>query len=276
MPEARGAARGGGGRESEGAAVEWVGAKYSRERLMQIAKRPVSMRRPLDLPPIFCRDEPGNLAEVAKNERSARRKEEKERERERKEGKGGGRGGREERDPGRAEFFGRAAGQGGVAPGRTQGGAGIGGGGAPPRGAGGASAEERHRMMMEEVERERAAFAAERAQKKSDATAAMAASGQPAEHGTQHSVFGGGPGGFDQQHPDVLDKLFATGTRGGGTDEPMTAAMGDMSLQIPLPAVVPPEESPSKFLKSRAGRWSLPPPRTATHACTPARPQPLP
>jgi hypothetical protein len=101
---------GGGGREGGGRGVgeggvqvEWVGAKYSRERLLELSKSPAALRRPADLPLHFCKDEPGNLTERCKNERAARRKDEREKEKERKEGKAG-KGGREPRE---GEFMGR-------------------------------------------------------------------------------------------------------------------------------------------------------------------------
>ena len=74
-------------------------------------------------------------------------------------------------------------------------------------------------------------------------------------------MFGDSIGGLgsaaDGSGQGILDMLFVGG-RGVGGEDDVTAGMGDLSVQIPLPAVVPPEASPSKFATSRAGRWFSP------------------
>lgn len=253
------------GREVGGAAVEWVGAKYSRERLMELSKCALALRRPPGIPLEFCKGEPDNLAERSKIERAARRKEERDKEKERKEKNA--KGGREPRGDG--ETTGRL-GRGDI--GRELGAVGRGGHGGPgsqpglglpAAGRGGAlaaghmSAADRHRMMQEEVERERAAFAATRNQQKADDAARRTAAGIPTNLHVNRSVFGNSMGsmscGEDGGGQVTIDMLFERGRSVGGDD--LTAGIGEMSIQIPLPSVVPPEASPSKFAKSRAGRW---------------------
>jgi len=247
-----------GDRDGEGVGpMDWTGAKYSREKMFELSKSAAALRRPADIPLQFCRDEPGNLAERSKNERAARRKEEREKEKERKDK--GAKGGREPRGDGevlsRGDFVSRELA-------RDDGRSGRGGepqrsaqpSGPPAGGRGGASAEDRHKLMMEEVERERAAFAAVRNQQKAEVIARKTAAGISTTLNVNRSVFGdnmGGMGGDSGQ--GILEMLM-----GGGGDEGINAGMGDMSIQIPLPSVVPPEASPSKFAKSRAGRWFSP------------------
>lgn len=242
----KGGTRPGSDREAGDSVTEWVGAKYTREQLLELAKSPAALRRPHQIPIQFCRNEPGNLAERSMNERAARKKAEREREKERKEK--GPKGGRETK--GEADIMGR----GDFASARPA------GGGA---GSGAMSAEDRHRMMMEEVERERAAFAAARNQQKADDVARRNAAGMSESLELNRSVFDGnnappnavlGASGKDGGQ-GILDMLFEG--RQCGDDE-MNAGIGDMSLSIPLPSVVPPEASPSKFAASRAGRWFSP------------------
>jgi hypothetical protein len=223
----------------------WVGAKYSRHTLLELAKSAAALRRPPDIPLQFCRDEPGNLAERAKNERAARRKDERDKEKERKDK--GGKGGREMRGEGEVGFArGAERGQG---PGP---GAAVGRGEAVTTG-------DQHRLKMEEVERERAAFAAVRNQQKADDMARKAAGGATAALDVNRSVFGDSISGLgsaaDGGGQGILDMLFVGG-RGVGGEDDVTAGMGDLSVQIT--AVVPPEASPSKFATSRAGRWFSP------------------
>ena len=115
-------------------------------------------------------------------------------------------------------------------------------------------------MMMEEVERERAAFAAARNQQKADDVARRKVAGMPEALDLNRSVFdapsqpANAPSGCNDSQ-GILEMLFE-GRPGG--DDSIGAAVDDMSLQIPLPAVVPPEASPSKFATSRAGRWFSP------------------
>jgi hypothetical protein len=255
------------GREVGGAAVEWVGAKYSRERLMELSKCALALRRPPGIPLEFCKGEPDNLAERSKIERAARRKEERDKEKERKEKNA--KGGRESRGEGEATGrlgrgdIGRelaAVGRGGHPHGGPGSQPGL---GLPAAGRGGAlaaghmSAADRHRMMQEEVERERAAFAATRNQQKADDVARRTAAGIPTNLDVNRSVFGNSMGsmscGDDGGGQITIDMLFERGRSVGGDD--ITAGIGEMSIQIPLPSVVPPEASPSKFAKSRAGRW---------------------
>ena len=239
--------RGGVDRESGEGVAEWVGAgaKYTREQLLELAKSPAALRRPPDVPLQFCRNEPGNLAERSVSERAARRKAEREREKERKEK--GPKSGREMK--GEGDVMGRG----------DFGSARPAGGGA---GRGALSAEDRHRMMMEEVERERAAFAAARNQQKADDVARRKVAGMPEALDLNRSVFDThtqppkAPPGGNENSKGILDMLFE-GRPGGGEDG-ISAGVDDMSLQIPLPAVVPPEASPSKFATSRAGRWFSP------------------
>jgi hypothetical protein len=229
-------------------AQDWVGAKYSRHTLLELAKSAAALRRPPDIPLQFCRDEPGNLAERAKNERAARRKDERDKEKERKDK--GVKGGREMRGEGDVGFArGAERGQ-GAGPGAAGGGRGE-----------AVTTGDRHRLMMEEVERERAAFAAVRNQQKADDMARKAVGGAPASLDVNRSVFEDSIGGLgsaaEGSGQGILDMLFVGG-RGVGGEDDVTAGMGDLSVQIPLPAVVPPEASPSKFATSRAGRWFSP------------------
>ena len=51
-----------------------------RERLMELSKCALALRRPPGIPLEFCKGEPDNLAERSKIERAARRKEERDKE----------------------------------------------------------------------------------------------------------------------------------------------------------------------------------------------------
>ena len=108
---------------------------------------------------------------------------------------------------------------------------------------------------MEEVERERAAFAAARNQQKADDMARKTAAGMPVALDRNRSVFGDTMSSGQESGQGILNMLLEGGRGGASELDGLNSGMGDMALHIPLPAVVPPEASPSKFATSRAGRW---------------------
>eukprot|EP00960_Hanusia_phi_P040331 754402-Hanusia_phi.AAC.1 len=207
---------------------------YTREELLAIGKQESVSRRPPDIPELFRRDAPGNVAEKAKMERNARKREERERERERRD-----RGGRGIRMP-----INHGAGLLSHPVSHPE-----------QRGRGGLSHEERHRMMMEEVERERCALAAQRNREKAAMAtnpglvdeAIISISGTEAPTGipprTAESV-----GVQQYADADVFDLKHLAG--------PALSDIADVSAPLLGGSIpVPLEASPSKFGASRAGRW---------------------
>ncbi|EKX47345.1 hypothetical protein GUITHDRAFT_137526 [Guillardia theta CCMP2712] len=211
------------------AKMNWT--MYSREELLAIGKQESVCRRPPDIPELFRRDAPGNVAEKAKMERNVRKRDERERERERRD-----RGGRGIRMP-------------------INHGAGL-LSHPEPRGRGGLSHEERHKMMMEEVERERCALAAQRNREKAamatnpglvdDAIISMSGTEAPMVDPLMMREVP-----VNQQFADDDDVFDLKNLVGPALSDISDDAAPLVGTNIP----VPPEASPSKFGASRAGRW---------------------